>query len=224
MHHFNFLAETVVSDLKAGASLGRSQHVRIWSAACSTGEESYSIAISLLEAFRDGPSTETPVYQPGGWRIEVVASDIDPVALATAAQRIYNEDSLAGVPLAVKKRYFLRGTGDTIGRVRVKEGLAELVHFQRVDLNDSNWAAVEGQFDVIFFRKALIYLNQETQERFLRKMLHYLKPHGYLILGHSDDVPWLRNAALPIGHTIRQLRPHGRASYTGKQRRRNPRG
>ena len=222
MHHFDFLGETVVSDLKAGASLGRTPHVRIWSAACSTGEEPYSIAIQLLEALRDAPDSAPENYQPQGWLIEVVASDIDTEVLATGAERIYSEQSLAEVPPAVLKRYFLRGKGDMAGRVRVKQGLADLVHFQQVNLKDSNWT-VEGRFDVIFFRNALVYFDPETQELILRKMLRYLEPHGYLILGQSEHVTWLRDAALPIGNAIHQLRPHGMAEYTGDERRTNAR-
>jgi chemotaxis protein methyltransferase CheR len=222
MQHFNFLTETVVSDLKAGASLGRKHQVRIWSAECSTGEEPYSIAISLLEAFRDAIDSEPAIYHPHNWQIEVVASDTDNVALAIAAEGIYSEGSLAELSLASRKRYFLRGRGDMAGQVRVKSGLSELVRFQCVDLKDSNWA-IEGSFDVIFFRNALNHFDRETQERLLRRMLRYLKPHGYLILGRSEQVPWLKDAVLSTGNAIHQLRPHGTARYTGSERRTEPR-
>jgi chemotaxis protein methyltransferase CheR len=219
MHHFNFLAGTVVSDLKAGASLGRKQHVRVWSAACSTGEEPYSIAIALLEAFRDAPESAPPICQPQGWHIEVVASDIE---LRTATGRIYSEQSLSGLSPAVQKRYFLRGKGDMTGRVRVKNELAELVHFQHVNLLDSDWT-IEGRFDVIFFRNALIDFDPEAQERILHKMLGHLEPHSYLILGQSERVPSLRGAALPIGNGIHQSRPRGTVRHVGKERRTHPR-
>jgi chemotaxis protein methyltransferase CheR len=216
IYHFNFLAETVVSDLKAGAFLGRIQHVRIWSAACCTGEEAYSIAISLLEAFRAG--SESPGYDPGGWRVEVVASDADPEALAVAEEGIYTEKSLAAVPAEIKKRHFLRGRGDMTGHVRVKQGLANLVHFQRVDLDGIEWA-IKGPFDAIFLRHGLVSMHPRTQELCLRTMLLYLNPHGYLMLDPSDHVPWLGDAVLPLGNGIYQLRPHGKARYTGRERR-----
>jgi chemotaxis protein methyltransferase CheR len=108
------------------------------------------------------------------------------------------------------------------GRARVKKGVADLVHFQQIDLAASDWP-VEGPFDVIFFRNALTYLEQETQEPLLRRMLGYLSPHGYLRLGHSESVPWLKDAVLPAGKTIYQLRPHGTAKYAGKERRTKPR-
>lgn len=222
MHHFTFLSETLVSDLKAGASLGRTRQVRLWSAACSTGEEPYSIAISLLEGFRDPSSSEEAISQPDGWQIEVIASDIDPAMLAIAEERVYNEDALAAIPPEGKKRYFLRGRGDMTGRARVKKSVADLVHFQQIDLEASDWPVV-GPFDVIFFRNALTDLEREAQELLVRRMLRYLSPHGYLILGHSESVPWLRDAVLPAGNTIYQLRPHGTAKYGGKERRTQPR-
>lgn len=218
-HHFDFLAKTVVSDLKAGASLGRKQHVRIWSAACSTGEEPYSIAIALLEAFRDAPESEPAIYQPQGWHIEVVASDIE---LTTATECVYPEQSVSGLSPAVRQRYFLRGKGNKTGLVRVKRELTELVHFQQVNLLESDWP-IDGRFDVIFFRNALTYFDPETQERILRKMLRHLEPHSYLILGQSERAPSLGRAAMLIGNGIHQSRPRGTVRYIGKERRTRPR-
>jgi chemotaxis protein methyltransferase CheR len=229
MHHFDFLMQTLVPELIAGAALGRARSIRIWSAACSTGEEPYSIAISLLEALRTGhgagsvaPSPARPASPPGGWQIEVVASDIDTAVLATAAQGIYDREHLEDVPAAMQTRYFLRGKGDRDGQVRVKKEVAQAVKFQRINLMDSQWA-IEGKFDAIFFRNALIYFDRETQEAFLRRMLGYLKARGYLILGHSEHVPWLNDAVEAQSNTIHQLRAQKRPPYTGPDRRRRTR-
>jgi chemotaxis protein methyltransferase CheR len=213
----------------AGAALGRARSIRIWSAACSTGEEPYSIAISLLEALKTGhvpgsvaPSPGQSLSSPGGWRIEVVASDIDTVVLATAAQGIYDQESLEDVPAVMQNKYFLRGKGNMIGQVRVKKEVAQLVKFHRINLMDSRWA-LEGKFDAIFFRNALIYFNRETQEAFLRRMLGCLNSRGYLILGHSEHVPWLNDSVEALSNTIHQLRAQKRPPYTGPERRRRPR-
>src|SRR5271156_564499 len=146
-HHFDFLMQTLVPDLMAGVAKGRARSIRIWSAACSTGEEPYSIAISLLEALKTGympgsvaPSLGQPLSPPGGWQIEVVASDIDTMVLATAAQGIYDRESLEDVPPVMQTKYFLRGKGNMSGQVRVKKEVAQLVNFQRVNLMDTQWA------------------------------------------------------------------------------------
>lgn len=110
-----------------------------------------------------------------------------------------------------------------IGRVRVKQGLAELVHFQCVHLDHRPWP-VEGPFDAIFFRNAVTAFGPEAQEPILREMLRYLNPHAYLILGSAEQASWLKDALLPIGKGIHQLRPRGRARYTGQERRTYPRG
>jgi chemotaxis protein methyltransferase CheR len=89
-------------------------------------------------------------------------------------------------------------------------------------LMDPQWA-LEGKFDAIFFRNALIYFNRETQEVFLRRMLGYLKSRGHLILGHSEHVPWLNDSVETLSNTIHQLRLQRRPPYTGPERRRRPR-
>jgi chemotaxis protein methyltransferase CheR len=223
MHHFDFLAQTLVPQAQAVPLLGRPRSIHTWSAACSTGEEPYSIAISLLEALQTGHAPRSLARSPGppahssGWEIEVVASDIDTIVLAKATQGIYSEESLEDVSTAVQTKYFLRGKGDMDGRVRVRKELSQLIKFQRTNLMDGQWA-IEGLFDAIFFRNALIYFNRETQEFFLRKMLRYLKPGGYLILGHSEHVPWLNDSVEAIGHTIHQLRTgRGLASGIGSR-------
>jgi chemotaxis protein methyltransferase CheR len=205
-HHLHFLTKTIVTDLQAGATLGRARHVRIWSAACSTGEEPYSIAISLLETL--------PTINP--WRIEILATDPDSAMLATATERIYDESAVTEIDL--KTRYFLRGKGDMTGHIRVKQRLADLVHFQHLRLQTTPWP-IAGKFDAIFFRNALDTFSEEMGERILRNMLLYLNPHAYLILGTCEEASCLRNAVIPLGQGIHQLRPHGKARYTGKERR-----
>ena len=214
VHHFEFLADTLVPAARTAALRGEPRSIRIWSAACSTGEEPYSIAIALLEALGSGYSLRgvsgSPPAAPrsGSWDIEVVASDIDTAVLETAGHGVYGEASLESVPAAMQNKYFLRGKGNMLGRVRLKPDVSSLVKFQRINLMDSSWP-VDSKFDAIFFRNALIYFNRETQELFLRKMLRHLRPGGYLLLGHSEHVPWLHDVVLPLNRTIYQLRPGG---------------
>jgi chemotaxis protein methyltransferase CheR len=216
-HHFNFLAGTVVPQIQAAAQHGAPKTIRVWSACCSTGEEPYSIAITLLEALQRAPAVRRPLPSyakmqlPGAvspifsWKIEVVATDIDTDVLDKAQRANYRRDALDSVPQLLWKRYFLRGKDDMQGRVKVKPEVARLVHFQHLNLMDARWP-LQGLFDVIFFRNALIYFNQDTQDVFLRKMARYLHPGGYLFLGNAEHIPWLHNIFEPLQQTMYRLR------------------
>jgi chemotaxis protein methyltransferase CheR len=205
-HHFDFLANTVVPEVQAAVLRGGPRSIRVWSAASSTGEEPYTIAITLLEALQSGNASGVKSHlTPGSWRIDVVASDIDTKVLDTARRATYPEDSLAGIALPLKKKYFLRGKDDMLRQVRVKPEVARLVRFFHLNLMDTNWP-LEGLFDGIFFRNALIYFNQDTQEKFLRKMVRFLKPRGYLFLGNSEHVPWIHDVLEPLNQTMYRLR------------------
>jgi chemotaxis protein methyltransferase CheR len=166
--------------------------VRIWSAACSTGEEPYSIAMTLLDAQR------RRCWPALASALSVVASDLDTTVLAKAASGIYTEDEIDGID-------FLRGTDAMTGCVKVKKHLAALVEFHQINLMDRAWP-LSGSFDAIFFRKALIYFRQETQDLFLRRMMRYLRPGGYLFLGHSEHIPWLHSVLEPLQQTVYALR------------------
>ena len=219
-HHFDYLAGTVVPELRSAAVRGAPRTIRIWSAASSTGEEPYTIAITLLEALRrleiPNPAAfaqrsqeqKTPsgaLLTPGSWKIEVIASDVDTNVLDTARRAVYRADSLDAVPEILRKQYFLRGTAAMLGQVKVKPEVSRLVEFRRINLNDAQWP-LEGRFDAIFFRNALIYFQQATQDVFLRKMLRYLKPRGYLFLGNAEHIPWLHDSLEPLHQTMYRLR------------------
>jgi chemotaxis protein methyltransferase CheR len=219
-HHFEFLSGTVIPQIRAESARGPVRTIRIWSAACSTGEEPYSIAITLLEALKAPQRLNARVEAQAAPRrtglqnttmpqcsckIEVVASDIDTAVLETAIRGVYNDDSLETVDIQLQRKYFLRGTGDMQGKVKIKPEAARLVQFQRINLMDANWC-LDDRFDAIFFRNALIYFNQETQNVFLRKMARLLKPNGYLFLGNSEHIPWLSDILMPLKQTMYRLR------------------
>ena len=219
-HHFDFLATTIVPELQSAALSGGTRSVRIWSAASSTGEEAYSIAVTLLEKLypnglpassispRNGAARTAfagAATSPNSWRIEIVASDIDTKVLATAQRAVYDLDALTSMAPSMQKKYFLRGKDDMQGKVKVKAEVARLVQFKRINLMDAQWP-IEGVFDAIFFRNALIYFNPETQDRFLRKMVRHLKPRGYLFLGNAEHIPWLHGVLEPLKQTMYRLR------------------
>ncbi len=210
-HHFDFLVGTLLPEVLGEVPPGRRRSLRIWSAACSTGEEAYTIAMALLDALeadRIRHSTEDARRNSacfGPPPIEVLASDIDTAVLKTAVRGVYSDTVLETIPAALRARYLLRGKGAMLGQVRVKAEVAALVHFEHINLMDHTWPLQPG-LDAIFFRNALIYFDRRTQEMFLRRMLRYLRPGGYLFLGHSENIPWLHDAVLPLQQTIFQLR------------------
>lgn len=223
-HHFDFLANTIVPAMQSEARSGGSRTIRVWSAASSTGEEAYSIVITLLEALESRRGAKRPAPEGSGsvstglsglppppvsWKIEVVASDIDTRVLETAQRATYSIDSLASVAPPLIRKYFLRGKDDMLGQVKVKPVVTRLVEFKCINLNDVQWP-IEGLFDVIFFRNALIYFNRDTQDHFLRKMVGYLKPRGYLFLGNAEHIPWLHGILEPLRRTMYRLRDQER--------------
>jgi chemotaxis protein methyltransferase CheR len=196
-YHFEFLTSTLVPQILAGSSHNRAKTISIWSGASSTGEEPYSIAITLMESLS--------LARAGGWQIEVPASDIDTGVLETAMRGVYHERSLDAVPAALRERYFLKGKNHMAGSIRIKKKVASLVHFQRINLMDTVWP-LQAPLDAVFFRNALIYFQRETQDLFLRRMTRLLRPRGYLFLGHSEHIPWLHDVLEPIHNTIYRLR------------------
>jgi chemotaxis protein methyltransferase CheR len=149
---------------------------------------------------------QTSAERNGGFK--VFASDIDTAVLNTAARGIYSETALESVDPQLQKTFFLRGKGEMLGQVRVKNEIIRKVQFEQINLMDNVWP-IDVLFDAIFFRNALIYFKQETQDIFLRKMLRHLKPNGYLFLGHSENILWLHDVVAPLKNTIYQLRGTG---------------
>lgn len=193
-HHFHYLRQTIVPEIQAAAARGGRKHVRIWSAASSTGEEVYSIAITLLEAISDP-----------AWWLEVVGSDIDTRVLATAQSAIYPEECLEDIDEPLRARYFLRGRDSRAGQVKLKPEVTKIVDLQRINLMDEHWP-LAGALDGIFFRNALIYFQHDVQDLFLRKMAGMLRPGGYLFLGNSEQIPWLHEIFEPLNQTMYRLR------------------
>lgn len=190
-HHFELLKDRVLSEAKARAQKGGPRKLRVWSAGCSTGEEPYTIAITLAEAF--GLSS--------GWDLKILASDIDTQVLATAEQGIYPEHRIQNLPEAVKRAHFLRGKGESEGLVRVRPELQKLITFRRINFIESPWP-IQTTFDVIFCRNVIIYFDRETQRRLFHRMREKIASHGYLFVGHSENLYWLRDIFEPVQSTV----------------------
>lgn len=190
-HHFTFLTEQLLPQLRAAAQRGTPRTLRIWSAASSTGEEPYTIAMVVRDAL---PETE-------GWRIEISATDIDTSVLARAEQGVYGEDQIEGIPPALLHKYFLRGRGDNRGYVMAGPALKSIVKFQRLNLVGPQWPWRDS-FDIVFCRNVLIYFNKETQRNLVKRMVSHIRPGGYLMLGHSE---FLHGGGQPLEHLRKNI-------------------
>ncbi len=175
--HFSWLKQ-YAEQLQAS----RHQPIRIWSAACSTGEEAYSAAMVLAEQL--GLNERWKIY----------ATDINTRVIPFAQRAIYAVERAQHVPPHLWMRYFQRGHDEYTGKVRVRPELARKVSFSNLNLlNCGNFT--ERDFDVIFLRNVLIYFNETTKAQVLSQLCDLLKPGGYLLVGHSEII---RQQGLPL--------------------------
>ena len=171
--HFEFLRKVIVPGLTG--------QIRIWSAACSTGEEPYTIAISLLAELGMAAAN----------RIHIFASDISSGALATAERAAYEAERFRDFPGDWPKKYLLRGSGNWEGWFRVKPQVRRLVEFRRLNLMESFHPP--QLFHVIFCRNVMIYFNKTTQEQLVNRLASCLEPGGYLLIGHAESLTGLKH-------------------------------
>jgi len=183
-HHFPILAD-FVKTLKEPAT--------VWCSAASTGEEPYTIAMTLCEAY----GTLTPPAQ-------IIATDIDTNVLATGANGVYPIERIDKLSPERIKKFFLRGKGNQEGYVRVRPELRKLVTFKQLNLLGDSWP-VTGQFDVIFCRNVMIYFDKPTQSKILSRFVPLMKPHALLFAGHSENFLYVSDALKLKGKTVYEL-------------------
>lgn len=180
-HHFELLADWLRQQRSPTPP-------RIWCCAASTGEEPYSIAMTLLETL------------PSAAKVTVLASDVDTEVLATAERGVYSAESVASFPAARLQRFFLKGSGQNAGKVRVKPELRQSVAFQRLNLLANDWRF--EPFDVVFCRNVMIYFDRPTQRRVLESIHRNMKPGGMLMVGHSENFSDHRDLFTLVGKTV----------------------
>lgn len=185
-HHFSILVDYVHHKKAPDGKL------RVWCAASSTGEEPYSIAMTLVEAYGS--------YSPS---VEIIASDIDSSVLQFAAQGVYQLERLDALSLVQKKQFFLRGNGSNKGKAKVIDKLRQLIDFRQINLLDRDWQLGAG-FDVIFCRNVMIYFDKPTQLKLLERMVRLLKPGGLYIAGHSESFSHASHLVKLVGKTTYQ--------------------
>lgn len=188
--HFDFVRERILPEL------GESRRIRVWSSACSTGEEPYTIAMTLFE---HAPN-------PTQWDFKILASDLSTRVLAKAAAGLYDQDRFRDVPPDILRRHFLRGKGDNAGLFKVKPHLSSVIQFRRLNLMDDHFP-IKTPLDLIFCRNVMIYFDRPTQETLVNKFYRYLKPGGYLFIGHSESLQWVTHPFKSLAPTIYQKEP-----------------
>jgi chemotaxis protein methyltransferase CheR len=179
-HHFDILA----AELRGRSS----QAVRIWCNAASTGEEPYSIAMTVAESL------------PAGSSARIVASDIDTHVLATAGRGIYGSQSRGLTPERLRL-HCLRGKGPNTGQMRIKPELARLIEFRVHNLMDARWS-LGDPFDYVFCRNVMIYFDAGTQRRVLERIHSTMKPGSLLFVGHSENFTESRDLFRLRGKTV----------------------
>ncbi|MDE2430451.1 MAG: chemotaxis protein CheR [Burkholderiales bacterium] len=193
-HHFPILAEHVSR---------KNEPVSIWCSASSTGEEPYSIAMTLCEAFG---TLKPPAH--------IIATDIDTNVLGVAAKGVYNIDRIEKLSPERTKKFFLKGKGAQDGLVRVRQELRDLISFKQLNLLDDTWD-LKGPFDAVFCRNVMIYFDKPTQGKILKKFVPLMKNDGLLFAGHSENFLYVSDAFKLRGKTVYELAdPHAIHSRT----------
>lgn len=174
--HFEFLERHAYPRWREETQKKRGPRVlRVWSAGCASGEEPYSLAMSLLEHFPP----------ESGWAIEILATDLAEASLEFARRGVWPLEKAREIPPRHLKAFMLKGYASQEGFMRADPKIRSIVHFQRLNLVDDVYP-ISGPFDLIVCRNVLIYIHEEFKQRIIKRFVEFLRPDGYLILGHSE--------------------------------------
>ncbi len=187
-HHFDYLRTTLIPELLQSKNERR---ITAWSAGCSTGEEAYSLAITLLENV------------PADWQIDILATDIDTRVLKTAIAGEYFYERCSGLTPEMLQCWFKKGIGKNQGKIKVKPALKQIVNFRQLNLI-ADWPDDLKPFDFIFCRNVLIYFDRMTKERLIQRFSHLLPVGSRLFIGHSESMHQLDVCFKAVGNTIYQ--------------------
>ena len=176
--HFELLKSSIFPKWAEEAATGRrGRNIRVLSAGCSTGQEPYSLAMILLDHF---PAA-------AGWEIEIVATDLSTRALEIARTGIWPAAKKDEIPSSYLKKFMLKGFADQDGKMRAGPEIRSAIKFFRMNLNEPAYP-LTGKFEMIFCRNVLIYFDQRSRERVVRRLANFLSPDGYLFLGHAESL------------------------------------
>ena len=184
-HHFDFIKNTAIPEWKSNP---HRKKLRIWSAGSSTGEEAYSIAMTLNDQI------------PNAWDTKILATDLDTNVVAQGESGIYSPDRVGDLSSTLVSQYFDKiGSGEK-ERVQVKKSLRDMTFFKPLNLLQ-DWP-MSGQFEMIFCRNVVIYFDKPTQKLLFNRFADLLSPGGYLIIGHAESMYNLSDRFTSIGNTV----------------------
>ncbi len=186
--HFDYLTNFALPSLINSGRWSPGMTINIWSAGCSSGEEPYTIAMTVAD-FKSRNSAGD---------FSILASDISTRVLKIARLGIYQEASTSCVPHAIKRRFFLKGKGSQEGLCRVAPEIRRKIQFQRINLNSGEDFGIRIRMDIIFCRNVIIYFDKETQKRLFKKFYAQLNPGGYLFIGHSETLHGISDQFEPV--------------------------
>lgn len=186
--HFEYLQFEFIPDMITKKKKNHDKKIRFWSAGCSSGEEPYSILITLLETIEDSFS----------WDIRIYGTDLSTRVLKTARSGIYSSEKVRDLPPYILKKYFLRGTQEWENYLKIKDYLKSYVQFQRLNLTEP--FPFKESFDCIFCRNVMIYFDKKIQTELVNRFYEYINPEGVLIIGHSESLAG-------IEHPFRYVKP-----------------
>jgi chemotaxis protein methyltransferase CheR len=193
--HFDFLISRVFPLWKQQELAGkRTKYIRVWSAGCSSGEESYTLAMVLAKHF-------PPEL---GWNLELLGTDISTRVLEAARQAIFPISRCKEIPQEYLKSAMLKGIADQGGKIKVRQEIRKLVRFARVNLHADSYP-LSGAFDLIFCRNVLIYFDPDSKKKVINGLIRHLSPEGLLFVGHSENLHGITSSLTPVVSTVYSL-------------------
>ena len=185
-HHFEILAQHI-------KNLPKQRFINIWCNAASTGQEPYTIAMTMMDLF-DGVTP--PVH--------IIATDIDTNALQKASAGVYTMEDAKNLPKDLLERHFLKGRADKTGSIKIRQELRDMVSFAPLNLLDAQWP-IKGPFDAVFCRNVMIYFDKATQNNILRRFIPMMQRDALMFAGHSESLQGLNDVFQLRGKTVYNL-------------------
>jgi chemotaxis protein methyltransferase CheR len=189
-HHFEHLRDVALPAVAAAARRSGKQKLRLWSAGCSSGEEPYSIAMTVKSAPVDFSR----------WDARILATDLDTDMIARAAAGSYRAADAEGIPAALAAKFIDEVATPSGQEIRMRDDIKELIAFRQLNLI-GDWP-VRGPFDAIFCRNVMIYFDHATKARLINRYADLLRPDGWLYIGHSESLSKVSDRFQPAGRTI----------------------